>query len=327
MINRNKNLITFFSLALFLSAIVISATQKFFPLLHHTVYYCQTFIRSLSLQVPYQVSLIFPIIFVTLFTVAFLKFLLVFIQAYLLRKKLVSQSIASYKLHKLLKKLDLNEKTHIVKSDKPFAYCFAIKNPKIYLSTAMISLMNKKELEAILLHEKYHLDNKDTLTMLIASVCQSLFLFFPLLSDLLNNYRIEREIKADQNAINKLGSSQPIISVLKKLLIQPSQIRSFAPAIADGNTLEPRIKALMKKRFKFRKFGIINIFLSLVSVSILLFIILTPVHAIEIHESGQNLMMICPPGKECIKSCEQQIMSKAVQSPQLNASNLFSPAQ
>lgn len=327
MIYRNKNFHTFFSLAAFLGAIVVTATQKSFPLFHHTLYYCQTFIRSLSIHIPYQISRIFPIMLVVLLGIASLKLLFVFIQTYHLRKKLVSQSTQLHTLQELLAKLELTQKTYIVENDKPFAYCFGVRNPKIYISTATVSLMNNKELEAIFLHEKYHIDNKDTFTMLLASICQSLFPFFPLLTDLLHNYRIEREIKADQNAIDKLGSSQPLISVLRKLLIQPSFVLSNAPAIADHDTLEPRIKVLMKKDFEFKKFRRMNIFLSLISVFVLLFIVLSPVHAIEVHESGEDFMMVCPSGKECVASCTEQIISKAIQSPQLNASYLFTPSR
>ena len=90
--------------------------------------------------------------------------------------------------------------------------------PKIYISTGLLSHLTKKELEAVLRHEQYHLENHDTFTMIVASVAHSLFPFFPLVSDLINKYRIDREIRADKFAVSKIGDQYPLVSVLKNFL-------------------------------------------------------------------------------------------------------------
>jgi len=293
MIPRNKNFLTFFSLAVFLATMVLIALQRFYPLFQHSIYYCQAVIRSLFLHFPHEIAMVAPFFLSVFVLVAGVKFYSVFIQTRMLSKKLLSQTIPHGRLHAIITKLGLDKKTYVIASDKPFAFCFGIRDPKIYLSTTTVNIMDSKELEAILLHEKYHLDNKDTFTMLCASLCQSLFPFFPLVNDLLRNYRIEREIAADQQATFYLGSSKPIISVLKKLLLAPSLAESFVPAIADQDTLESRINALVQKNVMFKKFHRVNIFFSMLSVLTLLIIILSPVYATEIHSDGQNFMLVC----------------------------------
>lgn len=325
MIKLSKNLLTFLSLAFFLGLSVFTASQRILPLLlEHSVYYCQTFIQSLSLRIPHQIGLVIPILLAALVLVAAMKFLIIYVQTYRLRKKLMAKSQSHTGFSKLLKRLGLTSQTYLIEDDKPFAFCFGIRSPKIYVSTATLSLMNERELEAILLHEKYHLDNKDTLTMLLASISQSLFPFFPLISDLLHNYRIEREIQADREAIGKLGDSAVLISVLKKFLTQPAIAIATAPAIADADTLESRIKALVKHDLSFRKFRIINIFLSMIAVVALGTMILVPAHAIEIHTDNQDVMMVCLQGDACSAWCkEHNTVRPYSQTP--NASYPYTP--
>lgn len=292
----NKNLFTFSVLTVFLGIIVLLASQKFLPLFQRSLYYCQTFIQSLSIRIPHQLGYIFPTIFGVVVIAALIKFFFIYIQVQQIRKRMILKSQLNKRFSTLLQKIGINDQTHLVLNDKPFAFCFGIRKPKIYVSTATVSMMTEAELEAILIHEKYHLDNKDTLIMLLATVSQWLFPFFPLISDLLYNYRIEREIKADQETIHKLGDSQILISVLKKLLTQPTITIATASAIVDSDTIEFRIKALVKHDYSYRKFSLINIFLSMIIAVILGGIILVPVHAVESHAESQDVMMVCLQG-------------------------------
>lgn len=205
----------------------------------------------------------------------------------------------------LLEKLQLTSKTYLIESEKQFAFCLGVRSPKIYISTSLVDILTSQELEAVLRHEYYHLVNRDTLTMLIASIGESLLPFFPLFSDFLHNYRIEREIKADAEAIRGLGDEKPLIAVLKKLLAKPSVAMVGVSAIADQDTLEPRIRALVKKGFHFKKFKVLHIFISLCSVFVMGVIALSPVQAIEFRHKGEDAMMVCPNNNECVNACRQ----------------------
>ncbi|MBI4096855.1 MAG: M56 family metallopeptidase [Candidatus Levybacteria bacterium] len=235
-----------------------------------------------------------------------IKLLMVYVKVSLFRKKLIENVRSNIAFNTLLKKLDLTAKTYLVESEKQFAFCLGIRKPKIYVSNGLLAMLTTQEMEAVLRHEQYHLNNRDTFIMLIASISESLLPFFPLISDLLHNYRIEREIKADAEAIGGLGSEKPLISVLKKLLNTPSLALATTAAIADQDTLEPRIRALVKKDFHFKKFKAKHIFISILSVFVMSIITFAPVQAVEVNHMGENVMMICPNDNECLNACRQE---------------------
>lgn len=305
MIKINKNIITFASIILIVGVFAVIVLEKISPLLSHTVYYCQSYINSISLPIPYQISLLPFVVFFMLLTIAIGRLLFVLLRANMLKRKLVKDKTAQKQFSSILKRLKLHKKTLLIKSQKPFAFCLGIFRPKIYISTAMVTLMDKTELEAILRHEKYHLENKDTFVMLLASVGESLFPFLPLLTDLLRNYRIEREVKADYEAIKELGHSTPIVSVLKKLLVHPSFATVPLSAIADQDTLEPRIKAIVKNDFSFKSYKLKNIFISLLSIVLLSFVMIAPVQAFDLHDEQSDIMMLCPYGDSCAQWCRE----------------------
>lgn len=307
MMRINKNLVIFASLIFFVGGSVLVSLQKLSPLLSRTIYYCQSFINSLSLPIPYYLAALpFLFVFVVLL-IAVLRLSVIYIKVRLLRKKLIANVQSNASLNKLLRKLALVDKTYLVEADKQFAFCLGIRRPKIYISTNLVHVLTIQELESVLRHERYHLNNRDTLTTLLASIGGSLLPFFPLFSDFLKNFRVEREIEADKEAVRGLGDSYPLICVLKKFLKAPSSLGTTAvSAIADDDTLESRIKALVKKDYRFKKFKVKHIIISLVSTFIMSIIVLAPVQAVEINHLGEDIMMVCQNNKECTKTCRQK---------------------
>lgn len=312
MIRVNKNLAIFLGLILLFGLSSFTLLQKFLPFVSHTVYYCQSFINSLSMPIPYYFGVIPLLLFFIFMFVAVAKLFITYAKVQLSRKSLMRNRRSNMGFSILLEKLQLTDKTYLIKSQRQFAFCLGIRHPKIYISTSLISILTPQEIEAVLRHERYHLSNRDSLTMLVASVGESLLPFFPLLSDLLRNFRIEREIKADAEAINAIGDEKPLISVLKKLLATPSVATVTASAIADRDTLEPRIHALVKKDFRFKKFRVKHVLISLCSFFIMGVITLVPVQAVEVNHMGEDVTMICPHGSLCMNECKQEYSTKKV---------------
>jgi len=306
MISINKNLVTFLILITLLGTFAILSLQKLLPFAKHTSYYCQSLVNSFSLSLSHYIGVIpFLLIFVLL-VVATIKLLIILSKAQYLKKKLLRKTRTNAQFTKVLKKLHLRKTTYLIESNKKFAFCLGLRNPKIYISTSLVTVLSREELEAVLRHEKYHMDNRDSLTMLVASIGESLFPFFPLLSDFLRNYRVEREIKADQVAIQGLGDEKPLIGVLKKLLDTPSVATVSVAAIADHDTLEPRILMLLKNNFQYKHFRLKHIVISSISVCIMSLIMLSPVYAVAVPHQGQDVIMICPSGEACLKSCKKE---------------------
>lgn len=304
MIKVNKNLLIFVSLIVGLGASSILFLEKLIPFAKHTSYYCQSIINSFSIPKSHFLGML-PFILLSLFAlIACIKLLFLLIRVRILKRNVVHKRLK--KLSLLLHKHKLIDTTYLINSKKHFAFCLGIKNPKIYISTGMVTLLSVKELEIVLLHEKYHMDNNDTLTTLVASIGESLLPFFPILSDLLYNYRIEREIRADAKAIETLGIKKPLLSALKKLLSSDPVSVIPSAAIADQDTLELRILKLTKRKVYLRKYKIQRVMLSIVSAALISAVAFSPVYAVEVHHDGQDVMMICSGKDSCFNSCREE---------------------
>lgn len=285
------------------------------------------------MPIPYYLAITPFLLFFAFLLIATIRLLTIYIKVQLSRKKLLRNCKSNTRFTMLLEKLQLTEKTYLIESEKQFAFCLGVRRSKVYISTALLNILNEGEIEAVLRHERYHLHNRDTLIMLIASIGQSLLPFFPLISDFLYNYRIEREIRADAEAIQGLGDEKPLISVLKKLLTAPAYGTVTASAIADHDTLEPRIQALIKKDLHLKKFKVKHIFISLLSIFVMSIIMLAPVQAVEVHHMGEDVMMICPNNNECLNACRQKYSTNkpSLRSDELNKNYsenvLYTPLQ
>ena len=299
---RNKNLALFTGLFLVLGTIFLLVIQKFSTFLGHVSYYCQTLINNQIFPIPYFLSILpFGILSVIL-AVSIGKLLISNIKVQWLRYTLKSKISTDSSVKELIVFLGIQDKTVVVESEKHFAFCLGIRDPKIYISTGLINYLNKKELEAVLRHEQYHLENHDTFIMTIASIAHWMFPFFPLLGDLIKKYRIDREIKADTHAVTYMNDSSHLISALRKLLIYPTT-PSFAFArIADEDTLEPRIHSLLKKEYSVRQFRIKHSLITLFFTVLLTAIFVAPVYANELHHDHYDVMMFS--SQETISSCK-----------------------
>ncbi len=180
-------------------------------------------------------------------------------------------------INRLAKKIGLINKLKIVSDPKPLAFCLGIMSEKIYISTGLIKTMKKNELQAILLHEKYHLINHDNLSIIFLKFIKHFFVFFPFIAELTNNLIIKKEVKADNYSISLLGETKSIISAFKKLLANriASPVLQYLPAFAGSNEIEIRIKILLGKKYKTNFFKtksfIINIFALILFGSVILF--------------------------------------------------------
>ncbi|OGG06145.1 hypothetical protein A2872_04205 [Candidatus Gottesmanbacteria bacterium RIFCSPHIGHO2_01_FULL_42_12] len=293
---------------------------KYFQLLiHHSIYYCQEMVKALSLGLPGDLGKVaFGILMLaSLFTL--IRLLRTIFEIYSFRKTLSeTKTRKDVNLTHLLEKLNLREKVKIVKQMRPQAFCFGVFNPRIYISTGLLKLMRVKELEVILRHEKYHLESRDPFTMLLAAFIESLFPFFPILSDFIKIYRTDREVKADQFATYKTAGKKSLSLVLKRLLnYKPIINPAFIPGIISADTLEARIQSLLSLKTSYKTIGRRNLFISLVSVIALVGLMVTPVNAIEIHEEGHDVVMLCNQTSTCESVCREHTLMQHQSSSQL----------
>jgi Zn-dependent protease with chaperone function len=100
-----------------------------------------------------------------IFFLLLIKAMFIWLKTSRFRKKLKTAKIPSL-IQKLSLKHNLQEKIKVIIDKRPFAFCLGLFHPKIFISTGMIKIMKKSEVEMILLHEKYHLIKNHTRTCL-----------------------------------------------------------------------------------------------------------------------------------------------------------------
>ena len=291
----NTYLLGFGGLLAFLTVSHFFVIVKYFQLLiHDTIYYCQAIAKALYIQLPEDLSRVYVGVLILAVVYTLIKIGVAVFKIYAFNKTLVKTAIHGTKvLDEISSKLGLINKVTILDLDKPQAFCFGILKPRIYLSSGLVAIMNDKELEVILRHEKYHLDHKDTLSFLIATLVESLFPFFPVISDFIRVYRTDREVQADTAAVNGQEATRSLLGVLKKLLQYEPRGTAFIAGIISEDALEARIHSLLMLKTVYKKVSIRNALLSFVSLGALIGLIVSPVQAIELHDQGRDVVMVC----------------------------------
>jgi beta-lactamase regulating signal transducer with metallopeptidase domain len=308
----NKNLALYFILAFVLSVFTLGATQKFSQvLLQKGITSCQEFLQTISLPIPHNASYLLFALTLVILLISLAKFAFTILKIYLFHRDLNKNRISQQSFNEYVKKLSLSDQTVLIQSDKPFGFCFGLRRPKIYISTAAVLLLSKTELKAVLYHEEAHLKNRDNYTLFFISLVQSLFPFFPLFSDLLHTFRIERELRADHDATKKLYSVKPLLSALNKLLNQSAnQELAYAPAIASERTLEQRIKYLAGQHTSSTTFKVRNIIVSVTFVVLLTGILFMPFQAVEVHHEEHDMLLLASSSEVQAISCHASAHSE-----------------
>ena len=144
----------------------------------------------------------------------------------------------------LLRRLDLVGKVVLVDSSDPLCFCAGFRSPLIYVSRGTLATLTGEELEALLIHEKHHLENRVPLKILFGRCLTSAFFFIPYLRDLLQKYLVEAEIAADDHAIRRQGHAGGIIGAIEKLVTHPFTEASPGYAVGATGALSYRIDHL-----------------------------------------------------------------------------------
>lgn len=175
-------------------------------------------------------------------------------------------------------KLDphLRDKVHLVDCETPFCFCTGFISPRIYISRGMAAKLTIEELEALLFHEKYHMDNHDPLKILLGRIFATALFYIPVLKAMFKRYLIEKEIAADQSAVQHQGHSRGIAGALYKMSLE-SLMFVDRSAANSGDALEYRIDYLagddLRNKLAIPK---LHLAISFLIIAFLIFTILAP---------------------------------------------------
>jgi len=259
-------------------------------------------IAGLCLSIINVSSSIISKLVAIIFFLLLIKTIFLWLKTLQFRKKLKTTKIPLL-IQKLSLKHNLQGKIKVVVDKKPFAFCLGFFHPQIFISTEMIKIMKKSEVEIILLHEKYHLLKNDTRTMFIFNFLKELFIFFPMVSDIIDGLIKEKESLADQYGVTHMGNNNTVISAFRKLLSYSMKIPvlNFGASFTNTNTLEYRIEILKGKKLKTISFKLKNIFISILTLFILLLIPLFLRQPTQAHE--KEITTTCLKSHSCRPDC------------------------
>lgn len=194
----------------------------------------------------------------------------------------------------LLGELNLKDKVVVFNSRQLSAFCYGIRDPKIYISSSMLKKTSVSELKSVLKHEQYHLMHHDSIIMLAMHLANHIFGLLPGFAGIIQSLQINREIKADRYAASYLGNKKPLLSVIRKILEQKHDDTVFAPAIGKYETLEPRILFLTGKNYKSHRVNAFQIVFSILTILIVSLTLVLPLYAHETHNTKNATAFLCP---------------------------------
>lgn len=234
---------------------------------------CQQFIpfNNPIISIPYIFLWGFGFLIITIGLITFLYQVLATLR---FKKELSSRAIERPRgLINLSRKLGLENKVFIIQDSRVFTFCLGFISPKIYLSDSIFARLNSAEIEAVLLHEKYHLEHRDPLKILISQSIKKAFFFLPIFRDLNDSYIIGKELAADRKVVKLLKDKRTLIEALLKVLTFQSAFRSRGVVAGQLSATKERIKALEEpEKVKRVRVPFLNISFSLIAIFLLVFL-------------------------------------------------------
>ena len=306
---------------------MVSLFVKTIPLaLAHAIYFCQrAFLNAaiISHGTPFILLLLLSFIFLIGIIVFAFQ---VFKTELFINKTLKRSIVPSKKIKALTHSLGLDNKIHIIEDKNRFSFCYGLFRPRICLSSGLVANITSDELKAVLLHENYHVKNRDSLRIILGKTASLMFFFIPTLKDIQAHYVFSKEVAADELVI-KEGKRMSLISALTKLL--SPNVPSFygVATFASSQDLERRILYLTNQKQQASiKLSKRNLSFSIIVVMLLFLALNAPIHAIAMNDNAhEQSYFVCPFGGECANSCKKELQSR--ESKNFSENVIYTPIQ
>ena len=145
--------------------------------------------------------------------------------------------------HALAQSLGLQKRIDVVTTSDSYAWCYGLLRPRIYVTTGLLDALTSDELEAVLRHERYHLQRYDPLRTLFWTMCTAAGWG----AEEQRQAHVQRELAADREVV-VAGQRQALASALLKLLTHQGkpQHNTTNLAISGISVTEARIEQLLQ---------------------------------------------------------------------------------
>lgn len=168
----------------------------------------------------------------------------------MLIRRLVAQKVAVPRSVALAASgLELDGRIDVVADGRPFSFCYWFLCPRICLSTALVDRLETDELRAVLLHERYHLRQRDPLRLVVARYFAAGLYVVPVVDELVGFYTLQKEIAADQAAVRACDGVGALARALDKLLPDADDVSlGLLVPVSSLSVTEARIDQLVAGR-------------------------------------------------------------------------------
>lgn len=183
------------------------------------------------------------------------------------------------------------------------AFCYGLIRQSIYLNLPLLKKLSPAEVQAVVLHEEYHLKNRDNLKVLIVRLLAGVWFFLPFIKNLAEDYESEKEFAADSYAAQKLGAPTVAAALYRLLEMSPLEntqnllLGNFAPTAK-------RIERLLGEKTSPSNISWRSCFLNL---TIILLIGLTFFQKPAAGAQNQMLMPTEKPNAACNSYCQPAV--------------------
>jgi len=155
-------------------------------------------------------------------------------------------------LIRLLDRLGLLKHTVCINSDTPLVFTYGFSRPQIVVSSKLAAAFSMSEMEAVLLHEQYHLYHSDPLKVVISRAIKGSLFFLPLAKYLFRSYDQFKELAADQASLNKIPDKRYLASAFLKVFSDVENISVPVWLIEPNTTPDLRIAQLLSGNRQIR---------------------------------------------------------------------------
>jgi len=157
----------------------------------------------------------------------------------------------------------------VIDAPEPFSFAYGAFRPRVVISEGLLSSASADELQAVLVHERYHVRNFDPLKVVLARALADTFFLVPALRALQERYLSGRELAADRRALRSCGRHSLAGALLKAVRGPAWPELASAAAIGGSELLEARVAQLETGREPERRLSRRAVALSAATIGVL----------------------------------------------------------
>jgi Zn-dependent protease with chaperone function len=171
----------------------------------------------------------------------------------------------------------LGRRVRVIDSPEAFSFAYGALQPRVVVSQGLLECASADELQAVLVHERYHVRNLDPLKVVLTRALAATFFLVPVLRELEHRYLAGRELAADRRALRVCGR-RPLASALLKVVGGPAWPElGSAAAIGGSELLNVRVAQLESGREPPSQLSRRNLVLSVGTLALLVASLVTAV--------------------------------------------------